>query len=89
MLFLRCAGRLKSSEQKRPGSCDPGRLRKEWRSISQEWNCHVSKPMILLLAFFPFHHKVRRPKPGPFEQQVEIGPFEHQLGHMVDFRFLE
>jgi hypothetical protein len=42
-----------------------------------------------LLAFFAFHHKIRRSKPGPFEEQVEISPFEHQFGHMVDFRLFE
>ena len=33
---------------------------------------------------FPLHHQVRRTEPYPFEEKVEIGPFEHQLGHVVD-----
>jgi hypothetical protein len=45
--------------------------------------------LFLLLAYLTFHHKVRRSKPGTFEQQVEVGPFEHQFGHMVDFRVFE
>ena len=36
-------------------------------------------------AVFPLHHHVRRAKPDPFEQEVEVGPFEHQFGHVVEF----
>ena len=37
------------------------------------------------VAVFPFHHHVRRAKPDPFKQEVEVGPFEHQFGHVVEF----
>jgi hypothetical protein len=37
-----------------------------------------------LLPDLPFHHKVRWSEPCTFQEQVEIGPFEHQFGHVVE-----
>ncbi len=36
-----------------------------------------------------FHHKIRRAQPGSLEKQVEVCPFEHQLGHVVHLCVLE
>ncbi len=36
-----------------------------------------------------FHHEIRRAQPGAFEKQVEIGPLEHQFGHVVHLGVLE
>ena len=44
---------------------------------------------IKLEPLFTLHHQIGRSKPGSFEEQVVIGPFKHQFGHMVELRILE
>ncbi len=38
----------------------------------------------IALSHFTFHHQIGRSKPGSFEEQVEVCPFEHQFGHVVE-----
>ena len=45
--------------------------------------------MLLLCPDLAFHHKIRRAKPCTFKEQVEVGPFGHQFGHMVDLCVFE
>jgi hypothetical protein len=35
------------------------------------------------------HHHIGRTKPHPFQEKIEIGPLEHQFGHMVHLCLLK
>ncbi len=48
----------------------------------------LSAPDVLRLNL-AFHHKVRWSQPCPFEEQVKVGPLEHQFGHVVHLRIFE
>lgn len=49
----------------------------------------LSAPDDVLRLNLAFHHKVRWSQPCSLEEQVKVGPLEHQFGHVVHLRIFE
>ncbi len=64
-------------------------MKKNGRGLSTPAGCEKVGDRSRRLSHFTFHHQIRRTKPGALEEQVEVGPFEHQFGHVVEFSVLE
>ncbi len=63
--------------------------KKNGRDLATPAGCEKGGDRSRRLSDFPFHHQVGRSKPCPLEEQVEVGPFEHQFCHVVEFRVFE
>ena len=63
--------------------------KKNGRGLATPAGCEKGGDRSRRLSYLSFHHQVWRSEPCPFEEQVEVGPFEHQFGHVVEFRVLE
>lgn len=61
-------------------------LNEKDRGLPRSFFCMQPDALPLNLAF---HHKVRWSEPGALENQVKIGPLEHQFGHVVHLCILE